>query len=686
MNILNVQDLKGCRYVINLKCQNRPVGRAGSKFKFKYKDVICTFDIETTKLEDIKQSVMYLWSFHIENLGTIVGRTWNEFKELILMLSRWIKDDERVVVYSHFLTHEFQYLKGIYSFRDDDIFAIESRKIARCVMCGKIEFRCSYLLTNQSLDEFLKDMKCEHQKLEIDYDVKRYAYTNLPESDILYNVHDTVGLCEAIRALMISENDTLYTIPMTSTGYMRREIKSSMHNFSRYNRDIYEVTTDLMQLAMQTFRGGDTHASRFYSDMVIKDVDIFKSDRSSSYMAEAVCKKLPIGKWIHAENISENDLKNCIMLEVDAFIARIRYKGIRLKRRSCPDPYIPLGKCIEYKDNDNLMNDNGRVMICDEIVIGVTDIDFDIIDDLYEWDDLIVEDVYFSRYGYLPDCITNIFKHYYDKKTRLKAITGCTIEYNQAKRKFNAGYGCMVQNPLNPKCIYNSKERKFNEEDSNLKKCVDDYNKKAYLSYFWGIWITARARMELYRGLNLVGDEYAIYWDTDGIVHCNPAGDKVFNYYNSGVKKLAFEKGMCAYDKNDEIHYAGVYESENHKIIKFKTYGAKKYVTEYEDGTEITISGVVKDDGSKELEEMGGIENWNLSTEFKKGGGKNFIYNDNICQSYITEDGKKIVITDNLYSEDSIYSMSISPEYADIIKQSKAIRRVYRQMHRFMLK
>ena len=49
--------------------------------KTKLLNIVTAFDIETTRIQSIEQSVMYIWQWHFAepiNL-TVVGRTWNEF-------------------------------------------------------------------------------------------------------------------------------------------------------------------------------------------------------------------------------------------------------------------------------------------------------------------------------------------------------------------------------------------------------------------------------------------------------------------------------------------------------------------------------------------------------------------------------------------------------------------------------
>ena len=60
-------------------------GNPGRKNKPTLIDMVCCFDIETTYLDDIEQSFMYIWQFQLGPY-TIVGRTWDEFKEFCFVV------------------------------------------------------------------------------------------------------------------------------------------------------------------------------------------------------------------------------------------------------------------------------------------------------------------------------------------------------------------------------------------------------------------------------------------------------------------------------------------------------------------------------------------------------------------------------------------------------------------------
>mgnify|MGYP001852649199 FL=1 len=89
-------------------CLKPPKGNKGSrKPKPFYKNLVCAFDIETTYIKDINQSVMYSWQFELDNKMTVIGRTWDEYGELLDIICENLKTAEFIVVYVHNLSYEF---------------------------------------------------------------------------------------------------------------------------------------------------------------------------------------------------------------------------------------------------------------------------------------------------------------------------------------------------------------------------------------------------------------------------------------------------------------------------------------------------------------------------------------------------------------------------------------------------
>lgn len=199
-------------------------------------DCICAFDIESTNLDDIEQAVMYIWQFQIDEELTVFGRSWEEFDNFIRNIIKALPVGCNLVVYVHNLSYEFSFLKGIYEFRPEEVFAVQRRKVVRCDMYDRIEFRCSYKLSNMSLRDFTKKYGVKHVKLsDYDYRIPLFPWSQLTIEQLRYCQNDVLGLVEAIRALLIFEKDNLITVPLTSTGFVRRECKKIMYENLGYN-------------------------------------------------------------------------------------------------------------------------------------------------------------------------------------------------------------------------------------------------------------------------------------------------------------------------------------------------------------------------------------------------------------------------------------------------------------------
>lgn len=246
-----------------LPTQKRNKGNQSTSQKYYYVDLITAFDIETTYIKEIDQSVMYIWQWQFGSACTVIGRTWQELKCFMRKLQNVLIKD-RLVVFVHNLSYEFQFLSGIFDFAPEDVFAMDKRKILKATLNNTFEFRCSYLQTNMSLRAFCEKMNVPAYKLKMKYNKRRYWYTDLTDKELAYCINDVRGLVQAIEAEMKRDDDNLYTIPLTSTGYARRDAKHAMRKVSRSFIDRQKPTYEIYKLLREAFRGGNTHASRFF--------------------------------------------------------------------------------------------------------------------------------------------------------------------------------------------------------------------------------------------------------------------------------------------------------------------------------------------------------------------------------------------------------------------------------------
>ena len=274
------------------RMQKKQRGNPGTRAKRRYRDEGTAFDIETSTIPGTQQAVMYIWQWQIGDF-TVIGRTWEEFLDLCYRLKAMCKEDQYIVVYVHNLSFEFQFLAGIYEFQPEEVFCIESRKILKCDMYGCLEFRCSYLHSNMSLDEFTRKMGVEHAKLhDFDYNRFRGPWTALTDDELQYCVNDVRGLVEALKIEMKHDGDNLYSIPLTSTGYVRRDAKAVLKGVKHFIVQDILPDYEVFEMLQEAFRGGNTHANRYYAGLILENVK--SADRSSSYPDVQVNCKYPM--------------------------------------------------------------------------------------------------------------------------------------------------------------------------------------------------------------------------------------------------------------------------------------------------------------------------------------------------------------------------------------------------------
>ena len=647
--------------IANIETQKRGRGNPRTRKKVYYKDVICAFDIETSRLTDIEQSIMYIWMLHIHNRVTIIGRTWEELKNLFLQIKEELEDDT-LCIFVHNLSYEFQFLRAIYDFSPDEVFAVDSRKVLRCSMFdNKIEFRCSYLHSNMSLAEYTNKMNVEHKKLdgkEFNYSKERYPWTRLKKKELQYCINDVVGLCEAIEKEMDLDGDNLYTFPLTSTGYVRRDAKKAMRQIhpAFVKNQLPDIQT--YEMLREAFRGGDTHANRFYSGRIIKNVK--SADRSSSY-PDVLCNcQFPVSPFFHAGKVSYNTLLNMIVVRKKAVIMRVAISKLRLHDDLWGAPYLSKDKCRRIEKG---AFDNGRILSAEYLETTITDVDFKIILEQYDFDDLCAFDVSYARYGKLPKSLIDTVIEYYKAKTELKNVPGQEIYYMKSKNKLNSIYGMMAQNPVKQDIVYNNGV--WSTANDPEAEILAESNRKAFLCYQWGVWCTAWARYRLQEGIKMAGENF-VYCDTDSVKYI---GDIDWTAYNKQREKDSKVSGAFATDPKGITHYMGVYEDDGN-YRQFKTLGAKKYAyKKYKDRrTYVTIAGVTKKEGGKELDRNGGLKAFSPGFTFYKAGGTEAIYNDDPEIKSIVRDGKQIDITPNIVIKDSTYTLGITAEYASLLK------------------
>ena len=659
----------------NIPAQKRKKGNQSTKQKYYYKDIITAFDIETTYIKEIDQSVMYIWQWQFGSEVTVIGRRWYELKKFITALRNQMDKDEKLVVFVHNLSFEFEYLSGIFEFNSEDVFAVDHRKVLKATYMSQIEFRCSYLQTNMSLRSFCEKMGVKNYKLKMDYKKRRYWYTELTPKEIAYCLNDVRGLVEAIAKELERDGDNLYTMPLTSTGYARRDAKKAMRKVSKSFIKNQLPSWELYQLLREAFRGGNTHASRFYSTLIMKDVK--SVDISSSY-PDCICnEKFPVSKFFFKDDATVEDIEELIFKKDKAVLIRCALMNVELKDDLYPVPYLATSKCKGIVD---AVYDNGRIISAKTIGLTTfTDLDYRILKEQYNFD-MIPLTVAYARYGKLPAAYIDTVRDYYQQKTDLKdkpsdeehTAEFYAILYNKFKNLLNSLYGLMAQNPVKIEIKYVDGLDLFEDDpEADPKKILEDNNNKAFLLYQWGVWVCAWGRYHLEQGIKACGHGF-IYCDTDS---CKYVGDVDWEAYNDERRKISEKNKTYAIDPKGNKHYMGLYEYEG-TLPEFRTMGAKKYAYRDSKGKlHITIAGVNKRIGAIELERAGGLQAMKEGFTFKYAGGLEARYSDHpSIGCWINEDDVPIDISRNVSLVDNTKTLGLTAEYRELLQNIKVLR------------
>lgn len=682
MGIINVETIEGVKQeqVHNINdfpyndCKFFDIVRKSKRCQ--YYNVATAFDIETTTIDGKKANngeyitnpygFMYQWQFCYNDM-VVFGRTWEEFTTFFNRLSQTLELTlyNRLVVYVHNLQFEFQFMKEFLDI--DSIFAKDKRKPLKVVTKNGIEFRCSYSLSNMSLSKFCENSEgCTYYKLTDSYDYKklRTPSTELTETEKAYCYNDVRGLCQCINSLMIEDN--LATIPLTNTGYVRREFRNAMNTKEDRQRFINSaLTKDMYLMLKDAFRGGNTHANRYKANLILNDVYSF--DISSSYPFTMNTDYYPMGKFMFVRLNNIDKIKfytnnYCVIMSVT-------FENIRAKVGNVI-PYLDLAHC---KERVKYINDNGRVLSAQYVTVTLTEIDFNIICETYDFDRLIVNKAMYCNRGKLPETFRRTMMKFYELKTQLKGIEEKEYEYMKSKNRLNSSFGMTVTDMVHSIIEYDSMTLEWNEEKADIEESLSTFyrSRNNFLPYQWGVYVTAHARKNLQKMLNIVGED-VIYCDTDSIKFIGKHHIKEFEEENAKIIKRCNKNDIPCYatDKKGVKIYLGVWDNDGN-YERFKTLGAKKYCFFKKDKEGlphfvVTVSGMNKKKGAKAVR---CCKRFNIGETFKDIGRMTSWYNDEQIHT-ITVNNETFTTASNIGMLDTTYTLGVTNEYWELIGEN----------------
>lgn len=637
----------------------------------RYINHLMTFDIETSTIEKTDGSFegfMYHWQVCIDGY-VCFGRTWKEFLTFLRKMNRALKNYDKkhkLVCYIHNFSYEFQFL---YSWiKLTEVFAIDKRKPLKAISKDfNIEFRCSYLLSNMNLKKFIENTPNAHYFKgtgDLDYHKVFTPQTNLTMSELGYCFNDVMGLYEAIIYLL--KEDTLVTIPLTSTGYVRRECRNNMRKNKKNRKQFLELKLNdkLYTLCKDAFRGGNTASNRYKTNFI--NYNLSSYDMSSAYPYAMISGLYPITPFqeetiISLDMLDDYNNRYCTL-------AYYSFEKVKLKK-GVPFPYIPYSKCIEFiapnyetKFKGKEYCYNGRILEAEFIKIAMTNYDYQIFINQYDYDEdnVRVEDFYYSHKGFLPKELTDTVIEFFTLKSQLKGIEEKEYEYMKSKNKLNSLYGMIVTDIIRQENLFTDQWEKG--ENSTLEEYYSKRNN--FLTYQWGLFVTAICRTNLQKAIDKIGLD-CVYIDTDSVKFVGEH-DNVFEHINQEMIVWCSDNDIINSVKvGNQKYFLGLYDREK-GYDEFITLGAKKYAFKQNNKIGITVAGLNKKSGAKELKQKGGLSKFKIGTEFMDSGRKTVYYNDD-KKHFITVQGCKIENASNIALVDATYTLGMTDVMLSIL-------------------
>ena len=652
----------------------------------RYYNIPCACDIEVSSFYDDqgeKTALMYVWQICINGYCWF-GRTYNELYDMFRCCHDVLNlgYTKRLVFFVHNLSYEWNNLRKYMTVTD--YFAIDKRTPLYVQTADGVEFRCSYQLSGYSLAYLGKNelhkYHVEKAVGDLNYNLIRTKDTVLTRKEMGYIINDVRVVTNYIQEL-IERGEDIAHIPLTKTGRVRRKLvddcvkkdghlnKSFIHTMQQCT-----LTADEYYICKSAFMGGFTHSNPLNTGIHFKeDRAIIPHDIASDYPHVMVTCKFPMGK---AKHVKEMTLDEYLTLAADYhIIAEFTFTG--LQATFIHDYYISRSKCFV---SSNVRESNGRIVSADEIMLHITEVDFDIIRQMYEWNSVTIRNCLIYESDYLPREYVLSVLDLYEKKTVLKGQDEKKIEYQMSKALLNSTYGCMCTDIIRKTYSYDDD---FVEEEPDVAAAIETYNsrKKRTNFYPWAVYVTAHARHKLLSSILKLGSLY-VYADTDSIYafdckevreHFAAENGKIIENlkFISWLRDMPIEK-FSPCDQDGHEHPLGVWELET-RCIEFKTLGAKRYMKTYEDGSvHTTIAGLSKSAVSY-ITQQGGYNFFKngMSVPETFSGRTTVTYIDELKQGSIKDyQGHETPysVRTGVHMEASDYTLSMSSLFMEFIR------------------
>lgn len=536
----------------------------------------------------------------------LLVRTWPDCIAAFKAMNEYAKrKSARLLVWIANAGFEFQFIRKRIPVQS--VFARETRR-PMYFTAGQIEFRDCLRLTNSNLAYLAKNY-CDTPKMagDLDYDVSavtgrpRNSKTPLTEKEEQYCINDVVILSEFSEYCYRNFTDNGKAIPYTSTGIVRQMIRDRVRENPEKKKAIEQfisrsyIPSKQKYIADMTFlfRGGYTHANAYNANRILRNV--YGVDLRSSYPAVMLQEYYPMNAFVSCNLETDGKYIVSKRLETHCCIFIAKFKNIRTKTHHTLESKTKLILPADKAERDEALSkmkfDNGRLWKADEIKVFLTELDYQNYLKFYEWDAIEIQYSRCAPRGKLPEYLLQPLRELYQRKDDLKKQgaddkhSPLNAEYKITKAMINSFFGmcCTRLMFINPE--YNVVKNEWENVDSH--KSLQQLKRGAFLSPYWGIYITAHARHRLCEVIAAIDPDKehnsVIYYDTDSIYFVGKENMRFVDEFNERVNAL-----------NKDFDFLGCFDLIDEKpYLEFKTIGAKRYLKRKANGEIVaTIAGL----------------------------------------------------------------------------------------------
>lgn len=569
----------------------------------KCSPIVAAFDLESTNYED-RLAWMYVWTFGIGD-QIAYGRTWADLREFLANVRAEfaLNHSYKMIVFDHNLKFDFGFFCSELEI-DGEMIAKSNHEVILSTVFDTFSFRDSLQYTEESLDKMGEEIGIP--KIQ-GYDYKKIRHHETPLTD---EEHEYIKRDCEILLKYYQIQATIYgtpnKIPLTATQRTKRIIVQKMSSANDGSRILSgmikkrqldpenEDDLKVLKKLRTAFFGGYNYVTTLYKNQVIEDVDDW--DANSHYIAQILLHQFPLERFQLLPTPKTKEEIELMAAHKGVYKNRALMITLEVKNLESKLPdvaFLPIYAKnyhkIELTDRRSMKNK--KLYQLDRGILTLTDVDFYLLRKFYSGSYRILE-VVGSRYGSLPDYITNtcidLYAQKQDAKRRLQEIElerVATPEelaaYHLIKSFLNRIYGIFVQDPVRTNYRWNP------------KKCVVEIDKTQRVNtkktqfqpvlYQWGVWVAAWARFELltlFHALAHDGGAYnhkILYSDTDSIKGKDLNEDMIASY-NAHIRQRV--RDYCDRRHIDPAILIGIGEFERKHYTRFKTTGLKQYCFE----------------------------------------------------------------------------------------------------------